>query len=74
LAAAKYADQSWKYINHSQRDGCLNYETEHYNSVLEITGREASFLGIHKSEPDIYIGFSPALHLQCTELKGLFES
>jgi hypothetical protein len=24
-----------------------------------------SFLGIHKSEPDIYIGFSPALHLQC---------
>jgi hypothetical protein len=21
-------------------------------------------LGIHKSEPDIYIGFSPALHLQ----------
>jgi hypothetical protein len=24
-----------------------------------------SFLGIHKWEPDIYIGFSPALHLQC---------
>jgi hypothetical protein len=37
--------------------------TEHYNSVLEITGRTVSFLGIHKSEP--YIGFSPALHLQC---------
>ncbi len=35
-------------------------ETEHYNSVLEITSP-----GIHKSEPDIYIGFSPALHLQC---------
>jgi hypothetical protein len=23
------------------------------------------FLGIHKSEPYIYIGLSPALHLQC---------
>jgi hypothetical protein len=29
---------------------------------LEIT---VSFLGIHKLEPDIDIGFSPALHLQC---------
>jgi hypothetical protein len=27
---------------------------------------EVSFLGIHKSEPEIYIGFSPALHLLCT--------
>jgi len=34
----------------------------HYNSVLEIT---VSFLGIHKWEPDINIGFSPALYLQC---------
>jgi hypothetical protein len=32
--------------------------TEDYNSVLEIT---VSFLGIHKWEPDIYIGFSTAL-------------
>ncbi len=24
-----------------------------------------SFLGIRLWEPDIYIGFSPALHLQC---------
>jgi hypothetical protein len=32
-----------------------------YNSVLEIT---VSFLGIPKWEPAIYIGFSPALHLQ----------
>ncbi len=32
-------------------------------SVLEIT---VSFLGIRKWEPDIYIGFSPALHLQCS--------
>ncbi len=37
-------------------------ETDRYNSVLEIT---VSFLGIHKWESDIYIGFSPALHLQC---------
>jgi hypothetical protein len=37
-------------------------ETEHYNSVLEIT---VSILGKHKWELDIYIGFSPALHLQC---------
>ncbi len=35
-------------------------ETEHYNSVLEIT---FLFLGIYKWEPDVYIGFSPALHL-----------
>ncbi len=36
-------------------------------SVLEIT---VSFLGIHKWEPDIYIGFSPALHLQCGDDNG----
>ncbi len=36
------------------------WEAEHYNSVLEIT---VSFLGIHNWETDIYIGFSPALHL-----------
>jgi hypothetical protein len=29
-------------------------------------GRTVSFLGIHKSEPYIYIGFSVALHLQCS--------
>jgi hypothetical protein len=39
-----------------------NWTTEHYNSVFEIT---VSFLEIHKWEPNIYIGFSPALHLQC---------
>jgi hypothetical protein len=39
-----------------------NRDTEHYNSVLEIT---VSFMGIHKWDPDIYIGFSTALHLQC---------
>ncbi len=41
---------------------CRNWETEHNNSVLEIT---VLFLGIHKWEPDIYIEFSPALHFQC---------
>jgi hypothetical protein len=46
----------------SQIYECRNWETEHYNSVLEIT---VSFLGIHQWEPDFYIGFSPALHLPC---------
>jgi hypothetical protein len=32
-----------------------NLETEYYNSVLEVT---VSFLGIHRWEPDIYIGIS----------------
>jgi hypothetical protein len=59
-----WQNRSWKYINLSQIYSyeCRNWETEHYNSVLEIT---ISFLGIQKWEPDIYIGFSPALHLQC---------
>jgi hypothetical protein len=35
---------------------------------LEIT---VSFLGIHKWEPDIYIGFSQALHLQCSQTEWL---
>ncbi len=65
LAAAKLADQSWEYISIAHR--YMNVETwrqKHYNSVLEIRGQAVSFLGIHKSEPDIYFGFSPALHLQ----------
>ncbi len=53
--------RSWKYTNLSQIYECKSWETEHYYSVLEIT---VSFLGIHKWEQDIYIGFSPALHLQ----------
>ncbi len=40
----------------------MNWETEHYTYVLKLS---VSFLGIHKGEPDICIGFSPALHLQC---------
>jgi hypothetical protein len=51
-----------KYINLSQIYERRNWETENYNSVLEIT---VSHLGIHKWEPDIDIGFSPAIHLQC---------
>jgi hypothetical protein len=39
-----------------------NWETEHYHSVFEI---RVSFLGMHEWQPDIYIGFSPALRLQC---------
>ncbi len=31
-------------------------------------------MGLHKWEPDIYLGFSPALHLQCTVSKTLFFS
>ena len=46
---------------------CSNWETEHYCIILfwklEVT---VSFLGTHKWEPDIYIGFSSALHLQCS--------
>ncbi len=45
---AKQADRSWKYINLSQIYECRILETEHYNSVLEIT---VSFMVIHKWEP-----------------------
>ncbi len=62
------ADRSWKYINFSQIYEYRNWETAHYNCVLEIT---VSFLGIHKWEPDIYIGSSLALHLQCATLSFL---
>jgi hypothetical protein len=69
--AAELADRSWKYINLSQIYECRNWETEHYNSILKII---VSFLGIHKWEPDIYIGFSPALHLQCEQISGTHGS
>jgi hypothetical protein len=59
--ASEYVDRSWKYKNLSQIYECRNWETEHYNSVLEIT---VLFPGIHKWKPDIYIEFLPALHLQ----------
>ncbi len=51
---------TWKYINLSQIYECRNWETEHYNSVLELSRLHSSFLGRHKWEPDIYIGFSQA--------------
>jgi hypothetical protein len=43
---------------------CRNWEAEHYNYIREI---KVSFLGIYKWESAIYIGFSPALHLQCRQ-------
>jgi hypothetical protein len=63
LAANRQPDTG--NIYHSQIHECGNWETEHYNSVLEVMRPAVSFLGIHQSEPDIYIVFSPALHLQC---------
>jgi hypothetical protein len=47
---------------------CRKWETEHYNSVLEIT---VSFLGIHKWKPDIYTGFSSAPFI-CSECVSQF--
>ncbi len=46
-----------EYINHSQIHECGSWETECYNSVLEIARPRSLFLGIYQSEPDIYIGF-----------------
>jgi hypothetical protein len=40
FAAAKQADRSWEYINHSQAQEWRNWEQ----------GRTVSFLGIHKSD------------------------
>ncbi len=40
--------RSWKYINLWRIYECRNWETGHYNSVLELT---LSFLGIHQWEP-----------------------
>jgi hypothetical protein len=59
------SNRSWEYMNRSQVYECGNWETEHYDSVLEITRQGSFILEIHKSEPDIYIGSTPALHLQC---------
>ncbi len=43
LAAEKKEDRSWEYINRSQTHDCGNWETERYNSVLEITGAQFNF-------------------------------
>jgi hypothetical protein len=57
-------DGSWKYINLSQIYEYRNWEADHYNSVLEIKRLHSLISGIYKWKPDIYIGFSRALHLQ----------
>ncbi len=53
LAAAKYSDRSWEYINRSQKHKCENWETEHYNSVWEIT--RLQFLEIYINQNQIFI-------------------
>jgi hypothetical protein len=45
LQQNRQADPGNMYLNLSQIYECRNWETVHYNSVLEIT---VSFLGIHK--------------------------
>jgi hypothetical protein len=48
----------------------LNVETGRQNIIIMFSkkrGRAVSLLNTHKSDPDIYIGFSPALHLQRTD-------
>jgi hypothetical protein len=54
--------------NHSQIYECRNWETERYNSVLEITRLHSFISGNHKWEPAIYIGFSRVLHLHFRNL------
>jgi hypothetical protein len=49
----------------------MNVENGRQNTDIlfwKKRGSSVSFLGIHKSEPDIYIGFTPALHLQCSQV------
>jgi hypothetical protein len=46
----------------------MNLEMGRQNIIImfwKLGGNTDSFLGMHKSERDIYIGFSPAFHLQC---------
>jgi hypothetical protein len=35
-------------------------------NIIIAFEKPVSFLGINKWEPNTYIGFSPALHLQCS--------
>jgi hypothetical protein len=54
----------------------MNVETGIQNIIIlfwKYWGCPVSFLGIHKSETDIYIEFSPALHLQCGYMCDLFR-
>jgi hypothetical protein len=57
-------------IYKSLTDKWWNWETEHYNSVLEIT---VSFLAKHNWEPEMYIGFSPARPFICSVAVGRAE-
>jgi hypothetical protein len=46
----------------------MNVEIGRQNIIIlfwKERGHAVSFREIHKSEPDIYIGFSLSLHLQC---------
>jgi hypothetical protein len=47
--------------------GTMSHRPLTNTSSLKIAAayRTVSFLGLHKSEPEIYIGLSPALHFQC---------
>jgi hypothetical protein len=70
LAAAKLADQSWEYKSLTDiRMPIANWETEHYNSVLEIR-RPSSFVSGNTSEPDIlyWILNSPLFAMQMYKL------
>ncbi len=45
----------------------MNVEIVRQNIIIlfwKYRDQAVSFLGVHKSEPDIYTGFSPALYLQ----------
>ncbi len=58
---------SWKYIKLSQIYS-TSVGIKRQNIIIlfwKYRGFTVSFLGIDKLEPDIYIVFSPALHLQC---------
>ncbi len=56
---------------HTYIHECRNWEAEHYNSGLVITRLHTAQF---HSEPDIYIGFSTALHLQCRRQQGRIGS
>ncbi len=61
LQQNRHTDPAWEYTNRSQTHECKTWETDHDNSVLEITRPHSLFLEIHEPEPDIYNGFSFAV-------------
>jgi hypothetical protein len=46
----------------------MSVGTGRENIIILFWKITVSFLGINKWEPDIYMGFSPVLHLQCSRL------